>query len=115
MNEILKRIIGKSCFKIGIFMIIILFITVLTGILMYIIEGKNGGFNTIPLSIYWASSTLLTVGYGDIVPQTGFGRIIAILLQTLGYSILFVPVVIVVYEIVNTFLNLFSGTVNDNP
>lgn len=115
MNEILKQIVRKSCFKIGIFILMILLITILAGLLLYFLEGTNGGFNTILVSTYWASEALLTVGYGDFVPQTGYRRNIALLLRVMGYSIFYLPVIIFVYEIVNTFLDLFAGAGNDNP
>ncbi len=66
-------------------------ITVITtGTLMYLIEGKENGFENIPISIYWAIVTLTTVGYGDIVPQTLLGKIISSVLMITGYSTLLV-------------------------
>lgn len=85
---------------------------VFSGFMMYYIEGKNNGFSTIVLAVYWAFTTLITVGYGDITPQTGSGRTIAILLQTLGYTLFIIPVIVVLYEIVNAFLDEFTRTGN---
>jgi voltage-gated potassium channel len=47
------------------------------GSLMYLIEGEQNGFTSIPISIYWAIITMTTVGYGDIVPRTSIGRALA--------------------------------------
>ena len=44
---------------------------------MYIIEGAESGFTSIPRSVYWAIVTLTTVGYGDISPETPLGQLIA--------------------------------------
>ncbi len=101
--KILKEILRASFRKIFLFLLIVLLLTVLSGILMYFVEGVAGGFITILSSIFWASTTLLSLGFGDIVPQTGLGRFIAFILQLLGYSILIVPIFIVIAE---TFIYL---------
>ena len=58
---------------------------------MYIIEGPGNGFNNIGESIYWAIITLTTVGYGNIVPATVFGKILASFIMILGYAVIAVP------------------------
>ena len=66
---------------------------------MYLVEGKESGFTSIPISIYWTIVTLTTVGYGDISPQTPLGQFIASLVMILGYGIIAVPTGIVTAEI----------------
>ncbi len=66
---------------------------------MYLIEGPEHGFNSIPHSVYWTIVTLTTVGYGDISPETGFGQFIATLIMIIGYGIIAVPTGIVTVEI----------------
>ena len=66
---------------------------------MYIVESNTPGFATIPDSIYWAIVTLTTVGYGDIVPVTVLGKMIASFIMILGYGIIAVPTGIVSSEI----------------
>ena len=58
---------------------------------MYLIEGAEAGFTSIPRSIYWAIVTLTTVGYGDIAPVTPFGQTIASFVMLLGYAVIAVP------------------------
>lgn len=58
---------------------------------MYLVEGANSGFTSIPKSVYWAIVTLTTVGYGDIVPQTHLGQMIASAVMIMGYAIIAVP------------------------
>jgi voltage-gated potassium channel len=70
------------------------------GSLMYVIEGADNGFTSIPRSIYWAIITLTTVGYGDIVPETNLGQALASVIMIIGYSIIAVPTGIVTSEIV---------------
>jgi len=69
------------------------------GTLMYIIEGAENGYTSIPRSIYWAIVTLTTVGYGDIAPQTVLGQTLASIVMILGYSIIAVPTGIITVEI----------------
>ena len=65
------------------------------------IEGEANGFDSIPSSIYWAVVTLTTVGYGDILPQTTIGRMLASVIMILGYGIIAVPTGIVTAEVAN--------------
>ncbi len=66
---------------------------------MYIVEGPENGFKSIPESIYWAIVTITTVGYGDISPHTGLGKFISSFLMIIGYAIIAVPTGIVGAEL----------------
>ena len=66
-------------------------IMILTGTLMYVVEGGEHGFESIPISIYWAIVTTTTVGYGDVVPTTEVGKILASIMMITGYVIIAVP------------------------
>lgn len=66
-------------------------VVIIMGTVMYLIEGPEHGFTTIPQSIYWAIVTLTTVGYGDIAPETTLGKTLSSLIMLLGYTILAVP------------------------
>jgi voltage-gated potassium channel len=65
---------------------------------MYVIEGPENGFTSIPVSIYWAITTMTTVGFGDITPKTDLGRLIASFTMLLGWGVLAVPTGIVTAE-----------------
>ncbi len=97
--EILLQAFRSSRRKIAIFLFAVLSLVVIFGSFMYIIEGEENGFTSIPRSIYWAIVTLTTVGYGDISPKTNLGQAIAALVMILGYSILAVPTGIVTAEL----------------
>jgi voltage-gated potassium channel len=88
-----------SAHKIIIFLGAVLTIVVIVGALMYLIEGEEHGFTSIPESIYWAIVTMTTVGYGDIAPQTPCGKLLAASIMILGYGIIAVPTGIVTVEI----------------
>lgn len=84
--------------KILIFLSIVLMIVLLMGTLMYVVEGPEHGYTSIPVGMYWAVVTMTTVGYGDIAPQTDFGRLIASAIMLLGWGIIAVPTGIVSAE-----------------
>ena len=84
--------------KILVFISFVLMVVLVLGTLMYVVEGPANGYTSIPVAIYWAISTMTTVGFGDIVPKTGFGRFIASVMMLLGWGILAVPTGIVSAE-----------------
>jgi voltage-gated potassium channel len=85
--------------KIAVFLSAVLMIVVSLGTVMYVVEGPDNGFTSIPVSVYWAITTLTTVGFGDITPQTDVGRFIASLMMLMGWGVLAVPTGIVTAEI----------------
>jgi Ion transport protein. len=85
----------SSSYKIGIFLMAVLAIVTFLGTIMYVIEGGEKGFTSIPQSIYWAIVTVTTVGYGDMVPHTVLGKIISSFAMIIGYAIIAVPTGIV--------------------
>jgi voltage-gated potassium channel len=87
--------------KIAVFLFFVVIVCIILGTIMYMIEGEENGFTSIPRSVYWAIVTLTTVGFGDIAPQTPFGQLIASVIMILGYSIIAIPTGIVSSEIVN--------------
>ena len=93
--------INNSRYKLTVFMGTVLSITVIVGTLMYMIEGPENGFKSIPLSIYWTIVTMTTVGYGDIAPQTVMGKTLASIVMLLGYTIIAVPTGIVSAQLVS--------------
>jgi voltage-gated potassium channel len=97
--DLLKNALLNSRRKIGIFIVVVLTIVVILGSLMYVIEGEENGFTSIPRSVYWAIVTLTTVGYGDISPQTNLGQALAAVIMIIGYSIIAVPTGIITAEL----------------
>ncbi len=100
INEYLSlgRALKASARKIMIFLSVVLMIVLILGTLLYVIEGPEYGFTSIPTSIYWAITTITTVGYGDIAPKTDLGRFIASVIMLLGWGTLAVPTGIVSTE-----------------
>ncbi|MBP1909552.1 ion transporter [Methanolobus bombayensis] len=97
--ELLITALKASSRKITVFLFTVLTLVVILGSLMYLIEGEENGFTSIPMSIHWAIVTLTTVGYGDIVPKTPLGIALSSVVMIIGYSIIAVPTGIVTAEI----------------
>ena len=89
-----------SMVKISVFLFAVLMLVLIIGTAMYLIEGKQNGFENIPKSIYWAIITLSTVGYGDVVPHTILGQIFAGIVMITGYGIIAVPTGIVTAQVI---------------
>lgn len=94
----LGRALAASRRKIVVFLCFVGLVVVVMGSLMYVVEGPQHGFTNIPVSIYWAVSTMTTVGYGDLAPKTGLGRFIASVMMLIGWGTLAVPTGIVSAE-----------------
>lgn len=94
----LSKALKASRYRILVFIFAVLVLCIIMGTVMYLIEGDDSGFTSIPKGIYWAIVTLTTVGYGDISPQTGFGQFIASIVMILGYGIIAIPTGIVTAE-----------------
>lgn len=84
--------------KISVFLFAVLTIVLVIGTVMYLIEGAQSGYTSIPKGIYWAIVTLTTVGYGDIAPATALGQLLASCVMILGYAIIAVPTGIITAE-----------------
>lgn len=97
--RLLTTALRASRRKITVFLGGIVTIVIIVGALMYVIEGEEHGFTSIPTSMYWAIVTMTTVGYGDIAPRTALGQFVAALLMILGYGIIAVPTGIVTVEL----------------
>lgn len=116
MNEgaIIVKALKQSRYKISVFLFAVLTMVVIIGTLMYLIEGAENGFTSIPRGIYWAIVTLTTVGYGDISPSTALGQFIASFVMIIGYAIIAVPTGIVTAELSKPSKALPSGQVCEN-
>lgn len=100
--NVLSTALWQSRHKIIVFLGTVVCIVVIVGTMLYVVEGAENGFTSIPRSIYWAIVTLTTVGYGDIAPQTILGQLLASVVMIMGYAIIAVPTGIVTGEMINT-------------
>jgi len=96
--QALGHALRASLRKIMVFLSAVLMIVLVMGTLMYVVEGPENGFVNIPTSVYWAITTMTTVGFGDITAKTDLGRFIASAMMLLGWGTLAVPTGIVTAE-----------------
>lgn len=94
----LANALSASRKKILVFLSFVLMIVLVMGTLMYVVEGPEHGFTSIPIATYWAITTMTTVGFGDITPQTDIGKLIASVMMLMGWGTLAVPTGIVTAE-----------------
>jgi voltage-gated potassium channel len=100
-SDMLASALRSSRVKIAVFLFTVIVVCIISGTVMYIVEGPEHGFANIPVSIYWTIVTLTTVGFGDITPQTPLGQFISMVIMILGYGIIAVPTGIVTSHIVS--------------
>lgn len=98
-ENVLRRALRASRPKMMVFLLVVLILVTILGSLIYLVEGEQHGFTSIPTSIYWAIVTLTTVGYGDLSPKTPLGQFIASIVMIIGYGIIAVPTGIVTAEL----------------
>lgn len=97
--QALSGAVAASARKIQVFLAVVLMIVIIMGSIMYVVEGPQHGFTSIPTAIYWAITTMTTVGFGDIAPKTEIGRMISSVMMLIGWGTLAVPTGIVTSEL----------------
>ena len=96
--QLMAEALAASRRKILVFLAAVLMVALVLGTLLYVVEGPENGFRDIPTSVYWAITTITTVGFGDITPKTELGRFIASVMMLIGWGTLAVPTGIVTAE-----------------
>ena len=108
--EVLTKALISGRHKITVFLMAVFTVALFMGAVMYVVEGEEHGFTSIPKGIYWAIVTMTTVGYGDLAPQTDLGRFLASILMVMGYGIIAVPTGIISVELANVTNNKTTRT-----
>ncbi|MFI4873659.1 MAG: ion transporter [Phycisphaerales bacterium JB061] len=102
----LKRALYDSRHKLAVFMATILIVVLITSAAMHVAEttgdNPNPDFDSMPKAMYWAVITMTTVGYGDVVPTTAFGKVMTTVLVLVGYSMIIIPTGVLSAEITST-------------
>jgi len=108
--NMLLRALWRSRQRIIVFAFTIFLIVTVVGAVMYVVEGEDAGYDSIPMAMYWAIVTITTVGYGDVVPQTWAGRMLASFVMLLGYAIIAIPTGIITAEVMDEIVTSRRST-----
>ena len=98
--QLLGDALKASARRIGVFLFFVVMAQVVLGYLMVLVESSHpqSQFQTVGQGVYWAIVTMTTVGYGDIVPQTVLGQLLAAGVMLLGFGIIAIPTGIITVE-----------------
>jgi voltage-gated potassium channel len=107
--KFLSRTLARSFRKISIFFMFAFVIVIIMASMMYLVEDPADGFTSIPQCVYWAITTITTVGYGDLAPHTPMGKIIANVVMLIGYATIAVPTGIITTEMALAIKSRESG------
>jgi voltage-gated potassium channel len=85
----LRRVLVLEAKPLASVLFIFLTLLFLAGVSMHLLErsGQPDAFGSLPSALWWAVVTLTTTGYGDAVPQTPLGRLIAGLMMICGVGV----------------------------
>ena len=88
--RLLGQALRGSARTIGVFLFFVVLLQVVLGYSIFVIESArpDSQFQTVASGVYWAIVTMTTVGYGDVVPQTELGRLLASVVMLLGFGII---------------------------
>ena len=91
--RVLGQALRGSARTIGVFLFFVFLLQVVLGYSIFVIESArpDSQFQTVASGVYWAIVTMTTVGYGDVVPQTELGRLLASVVMLLGFGIIAIP------------------------
>ena len=87
--SLLGRVIEQEARPLASVFVLFLIILMLSAVALYVLEraGQPQRFGSLPLSLWWAVTTLTTTGYGDAVPETFLGRMIAGIVMICGLGV----------------------------
>lgn len=96
LRSLISAVAGERRALVGSTMIIS-GVILLAATLMYLIEhdAQPEKFRSILHGVYWAITTVTTVGYGDVVPVTNLGKMVGGVVMLMGYGLIALPVGII--------------------
>lgn len=85
----LQRVLVREARPLASVLAIFLLVLFFASTIVYVIErdGQPDAFGSLPATLWWAVATLTTTGYGDVVPHTALGRIVAAIVMICGVGI----------------------------
>lgn len=104
----LGEALAASRRKVIVFLSTIAMLVIVLGTVMYVVEGPAHGFTSIPVALYWAVTTMTTIG-SDLSPGTALGQAITAVVMLIGWGILAVPTGIVTAELASRSVSAVTG------
>ncbi|TCI84979.1 ion transporter [Tenacibaculum sp. M341] len=106
--SVIKNVMIKTKNEIIVTIFLVFVLLILASTLMYDIEknAQPDAFQNIGQAMWWAVATLTTVGYGDIYPVTGIGKILSAFIALLGVGIVALPTGIISSAYIEEIRNL---------
>ena len=91
--QILNRVLAAKKEQLLCTLFVLVLLVIVAASLLYYAENhvQPEAFSSIPAAMWWAVSTLTTVGYGDIYPMTGLGKFMASIIAILGIGMFALP------------------------
>lgn len=88
-----ERAIRSRASHLAVALVLFLFFLVISASLIFVIEGQGQPekFGSIPRAMWWTAVTMTTVGYGDVVPVTGLGKLMAAIISMGGIVLIAIP------------------------
>ena len=85
----LRRVLVQESGSLLSVLVILLMVLFLASVAEYFLERdvQPGTFGSVPATLWWAIATLTTVGYGDVVPVTPLGRLVAAFVMICGLGV----------------------------
>lgn len=91
--QTLQHVLRAKAPDLGSLLVLLLVLLVLSSTAMYHLEhdAQPEGFASIPATMWWGIVTLTTIGYGDLAPVTGGGRVLGGVIAILGIGMFALP------------------------
>ena len=103
--KLLKNIMASSLNDFGLLFLCLLMVVIIGASLLYFAEigTSESQFTSVPESMWWAIQTVVVLGYGDIIPKSDLGKLIASFFMIFGALTISLPVLSVVTKLVNIY------------
>jgi voltage-gated potassium channel len=91
--QVIVRVLMRKKEELVVTLSVVALLLVLGSSLLYLLENEAQpeAFSSIPAAMWWGIATLSTVGYGDIYPMTGLGRMVGAIVAVLGIGMFALP------------------------
>ncbi|MEX0900353.1 MAG: ion transporter [Gammaproteobacteria bacterium] len=113
--QALGRVFTAKRYELGVTLAIGSVLWLIASTLIYYVENpaQPDVYTSIPATMWYSVATLTTVGYGDLYPVTGLGRLLGGVISVLGIAMFALPTAILGAAFVDELERVKRGEVND--